>query len=317
MKRIAFLFSILMILALPVIAFADNGVNVDVKVGRENITVGDVIPLQVVVTHPQGWRVVFPKLEAKWGDLEIRKQGAPVITQNADGTETTMTQIDATAFRPGAATTPELNMTIADAQGQVQNLYAAPLTLNVQSVLKQGDQELRDIKPQAELWQLTSSPIPFIGSVLLASAILVGAAVLAWKHRPQPDKRTPRERALDALKALDGMSLDEKMDVKFLCVRVSDVLREYLVNGCQLPAHDLTTGELAQELGTRAVPPEISTQIVRVLRVCDDVKFANDASDVESIQTLTQTTRVIVTNYPPPAPAPHKRGSKKLQEVQA
>jgi hypothetical protein len=302
-------------LALPVIAFADNGVNVAVKIGRENITVGDVIPLQIVVTHPQGWRVVFPKLETAWGDLEIRKQGAPTLTQNVDGTETTTLQIDAAAFRPGAATTPELSLKIADAQGQVHELYAAPVSVEVQSVLTQDDQELRDIKPQAELWQLTSSPLPLIGSVLLASSILVGAAVVAWKHRPLQDKRTPRQRALDYLKALDAVALDERMNVKFLAVRVSDVLRDYLANGCRIPAHDLTTGELAHELATRGVPQDIALQIVRVLRVCDDVKFANDLSDMDAIRTLTLTARNIVANYPPQPEPSSKRGSRKIIEV--
>ncbi len=316
MKRVAILFSILLMLVLPVIAFADNGVNVAVKIGRDNITVGDVIPLQIVVTHPQGWRVVFPKLEAKWGDLEIRKQSAPVITQNADGTETTTAQMDVTAFRPGEAKTPEMNLTVADAQGQVQNLYAAPVTVQVQSVLKDGDQELHDIKPQAELWQLTSSPIPFIGSVLVAAGILAGAAVVAWKHRPLQDKRTPRERALDELKSIGAAQLLDQMDIKVYCVRVADVLREYLDKGCQIPAHDFTTGELAQELKTRDVPQDISAQVIRVLRVCDDVKFANDISETDAIQTLANAARHIVTSYPP-APPPTKQETKQTREVQA
>lgn len=314
MKRVLILFVALLML-IPAAAFADNGVNVEVKVGREIITVGDVIPLQVVVTHPQGWRVVFPQLETAWGDLEIRKQSAPVITQNADGTETTTLKIDAAAFRPGTAMTPELNLKIADAQGQVHELYAAPVSVEVQSVLTPEDQELRDIKPQAELWQLTSSPLPLIGSVLLASALVVGAGIFAWKKRPQPDKRTPRQRALDYLKALDAVALDERMNVKFLAVRVSDVLRDYLANGCRIPAHDLTTGELAHALATRGVPQDIALQIVRVLRVCDDVKFANDVSDMDAIRTLTLTARNIIANYPPPPEASSQRGSKKIIEV--
>ncbi len=315
MKRVVILFSILMALAAPAIAFADNGVNVDVKVGRENVTVGDVIPLQIMVTHPQGWRVAFPKLETKWGDLEIRKQGVPTIATNADGTETTTAEIDAAVFRPGRAATPELSLTIADAQGKVQNIYAAPVTVQVQSVLQADDQALRDLKPQAELWQLTSSPIPLAGSVLLASSILIGAAVIAWKHRPLQDKRTPRARALDDLQELDALALDEKMNVKFLGVRVSEILRDYLVNGCRIAARDLTTGELAQELKTRGVPPEIAAQMIAALRVCDDVKFANDASDTQALANLTPLTRAIVTNYPPPMPANAKRGGKILQGV--
>lgn len=315
MKRVLRILAAMLMLLLPAAVYADNGVNVDVTVGREKITVGDVIPVQVAVTHPHGWRVVLPKLETRWGDLEIRKQSAPVISQNADGTETTSFQIDAAVFRPGVATTPELSLTIANSQGQAQDIHGAPVNVQVESVLTGSDQELRDIKPQAELWQLTSSPIPFAASAALAGVILGGAVFTAWKHRPLPDKRTARERALDDLKTIGGARLADQMDVKMYCVGVSDVLREYLDKGCAIPALDMTTGELAQELYTREVPPDISTQVIRVLRVCDDVKFANDVSDTDAIQTLANAARHIVTQYPP---APQtKENTKPAREVEA
>lgn len=309
------LLAILLLFALPVVAWADNGVSASVQVGRENITVGDVIPLRVTVTHPQGWRVVFPKLEKMWGELDVRTQSAPVITQNTDGTETTSAQIEVAYFRPGAVTTPELNLTIADAQGQVQNIYAAPVTLEVKSVLAENDKELRDIKPQAELWQLSSSPLPLLSSLTLAFTILGGAAVVAWKHRPIPDKRTPRQRALDSMKALELAPSSEPSEVKFICVRVSQVLREYLDQGCAIPAQDLTTGELAQALKTREVPSNVASQLIHILRACDDVKFANDPTDVQAIQALIGMAQQIIPTYPA-APAPDAK-SKKSREVKA
>lgn len=301
-------------MALPVMALADSGVNATMRAGQETITVGDVIPLQVTVTHPQGWRVVFPKLESKWGELEVRAQNAPVIAQNADGTETTTETIEVAHFRPGTVATPELNLTVAGANGETENLIVAPVTLKVKSVLTQDDQELRDIKPQAELWQLSSSPLPFAGSLTVAMVVVGAVAVTAWKNRPQPDKRTPRERALDDLKEIGAARLTDRIDIKVYCVRVSDVLRGYLAVSCDIPAHDLTTGELAQALRAKQVPAEIETQTVRVLRVCDDVKFANDTSDANAIETLANAARHIVTSYPP---APVTDKSKKAAEVKA
>ena len=314
-KQLAILLMLLMMLALPVMVFADNGVNAQIQVARENITVGDVIPLHVTVTHPQGWRVVFPKLQEKWGELEIRSVSAPEIVANADGTETTRAEIDVTYFRPGSVTTPELNLTVADAQGQVQNIFVAPVTLEVKSVLAENDQELRDIKPQAELWQLTSSPLPFIGSVALALTIVGGAAFMAWKHRPLPDKRTPRERALDDLNEIGAVNVNDALSVKLHCVRVSDVLREYLDKGCAIPNRDVTTGELAKILEEKAVPSNVAVQIIRVLRVCDDVKFANDSSDAEAIGTLSSVAQQIIVMYPPAPVTTNK--NKTLREVTA
>lgn len=309
MKRFLLLLAMALMLALPVVASADNGVDAALQVGATEIHVGDVIPLTVTVTHPQGWRVIFPTLDKMWGDLEVRAQNAPQITENGNGTETTTQEVDVTYFRPKQVTTPAIELSIVDDQGQVQNLSVEPAVLNVKSVLVENDSTLRDIKPQAELWQLSSSPIPFIGSLLLGFTVLGGASFWVLKHRPLADKRTPRERALDEFKAIDAEKLIET-DVKAYSVRVSDSLRDYLTRGCGINAHDLTTGELAQTLKQREVPADVSSRIVGVLRRCDEVKFANDTSDMAALKTLTAISQQIVLAYPP-APESKKGEVKK------
>ncbi len=309
MKRILTIALGLLMFAIPMIAFADSGVNVSVNVAREEIHVGDVIPLMVTVNHPKGWRVMFPMLEKKWGELEVRAQNPQKISDNADGSETTTQEIDVMYFRPAQVTTPAMQVNVVDTQGNVQELNVEPMVLNVKSVLHENDTTLRDIKPQAELWQLSSSPIPFVASLALAFTVLGSASVWAWKHRPFVDKRTPRERALDELRALEAEQLD-LTNVKLYCVRVSDTLREYLARGCNINANDLTTRELAQTLQEKNVPTNIAAQIINVLRVCDNVKFANDVSDAMAIKTLTSIAQQIILLYPP-APETKKRGVKK------
>lgn len=309
-NRVLALVTAIMIFAMPVITFADSSVNVSLNVGREEITVGDAIPLTITVNHPKGWRVVFPILEKTWGGLEVRLQNTPQISQNADGSETTTQVIEVTYFRPEQVTTPDMKLNVVNDQGQVQELNVEPIVLHVQSVLQENDMTLRDIKPQAELWQLSSSPLPFIVSLALAFMLVGGASVWAWKHRPLVDKRTPRERALDELNAIDATNHIANDDVKTYCVRVSNVLREYLARGCAMNAHDLTTGELAQTLKQKEVPANVAAQIIHVLRVSDAVKFANDLSDMETIKTLTSAAQQIVLVYPS-APESKKREVKK------
>lgn len=297
MKRFLLLLAMALVLAFPVVASADNGVDATLQVGASEIHVGDVIPLTVTVTHPKGWRVIFPTLDKTWGDLEVRAQNTPQLVENGNGTETTTQEIDVAYFRPNQVTTPAIELTIADDQGQVQSFSVEPAVLNVKSVLVENDTTLRDIKPQAELWQLSSSPIPFIGSLLLGFTVLGGAGFWVLKHRPQADKRTPRERALDEFKAIDAEKLIET-DVKAYSVRVSDTLRDYLARGCGINAHDRTTGELAQTLKQREVPADISSRIIGVLRRCDAVKFANDTSDMAALKTLTAISQQIVLAFP-------------------
>lgn len=312
MKRLWILLVVIAMLALPLTAFADGGVNATVQVGRNEITVGDVVPVQVTVTHPQGWRVLFPALDKTWGELEVRSQDAPQISQNANGTETTTQVIHVSRFRPGEVTTPEMTLTVADDQGTVQTLRVQPVTLRVNSVLAKNDTKLRDIKPQAELWQFSNSPLPFAASLAVAFTLVGGAVTLAWKSRPVTDKRTPRERALDELKSIEAANYAASGDLKLYSVRVSTVLRDYLQKGCKLPANDMTTGELAQTMKQSQVPADVAAHIIQVLRVCDTVKFANDVSDAEAIQSLVAVTRKIVVEYPPaPNHTAEKREVKK------
>ncbi len=130
---------------------AQSNVAVTLSVGGEAITVGDVIPLTLQVTHPAGWRVIVPTLEKQWGEFEVRSQSTPVITANGDGTETTSQKIEVVRMRPGEVQTPAFTLSIADDQGNLQNVEVAPVSVVVQSVLVAGDTTLRDLKPQADL----------------------------------------------------------------------------------------------------------------------------------------------------------------------
>lgn len=310
LKRLFIGLALLALLALPAAVLADDGVEASIQVERQNITVGDVVPLAITVTHPQGWRLLAPKLDKQWGDLEVRSTGAPEIATLPDGRQTTTERIEVSYFRPGTVSTPELTLDLADGQGQLHHVSLQPATIQVKSVLQPNDTELRDIKPQAELWQLTGSPIPLAASLVLAAIVLGGAVVWAWKHRPTPDRRTPRQRALDDLSAIEAQNLFEQGEIKAYCMQVAETLRRYLAVGCGINAQDLTTGELAHALKAKQAPAPIAQQIVSVLRECDAVKFADDASNLSTIKSLGAMTRQIVTEYPAaptPMPASKKR----------
>ena len=130
---------------------AQGNIAVTLSARGDKITVGDVIPLTLRVTHPAGWRVILPALEKQWGEFEVRSQSTPVITASGNGTETTTQKIEVARLRPGEVQTPALTLSVADDQGHLQNVEVAPVSLTVQSVLPAGDTTLRDIKPQAEL----------------------------------------------------------------------------------------------------------------------------------------------------------------------
>ena len=83
--------------------------------------------------------------------MKCAASATPAIVANGDGTETTSQKIEVARMRPGEVQTPAFTLSIADDQGNLQNVEVAPVPVMVQSVLVAGDTTLRDIKPQADL----------------------------------------------------------------------------------------------------------------------------------------------------------------------
>ena len=293
-------------------ASAQAGLAATLSVDAQEVTVGDVIPLTLSVTHPAGWRVILPTLDQQWGDFEVRGQTAPDIISNADGTQTTRQFIQVARMRPGDTQTPALTLSVADDQGSLTSLEVPPVAVSVRSVLVAGDTTLRDIKPQAELVTEGRPYWPLVTAGLLGAAAVTFYSVQRWRRRKPVDRRTPRQRTLDNLQTLAAQAPQTELQVKVYCASLAGYLRDYLATVTPLAARDLTTREIARQLQGGEFPPEWRSQVVEVLQVCDNVKFANHTLELPAIQALNSAARQLVEQYPPlPAPEPKGRAAKK------
>jgi hypothetical protein len=282
------------------------------SVNSRDITVGDVIPLTLSVTHPAGWRVIFPALDKQWGDFEVRSQAVPEIITNSDGTQTTTQKLEVVEMRPGEVQTPALALSVANDQGSLSSLEVAPVSILVRSVLVKGDTNLREIKPQAELVSARRPYWPLVTAGLLGAAMLSGYGINRRRHRKPVDRRTPRQRALDSLAVLSVHNPQTPAEIKTHGALLADCLRDYLASFTHLPVRDLTTRELARHFKDQEIPLAWSTQVLEVLQVCDGVKFANEELEGWYLQTMISSTRQLVEQYPPqPQPAQRRSGHKR------
>jgi hypothetical protein len=292
---------------------AQSNITATLSVNRTGITVGDVIPLTLQVTHPAGWRVIVPTLEKQWGDFELRSQSTPVIAANGDGTETTSQTIEIARMRPGETQTPALKLAVADDHGNLQNVDVAPAKLTVQSVLVPDDTTLRDLKPQANLITSQRTLVPIIIFTVLCVMLSAIYGLKRWRNRPVVDKRTPREHALDALKVLEARNPRTPEDIKLACIEIAICLRNYVASVTPIPARDLTTNELARQLKLTATPAEWSTRVIEVLLVCDAVKFAHDVLELTTIHGLIETVELLVKQYPAEPAQPATPSAKRTK----
>jgi len=299
-------------------AHAQHPLSAALNVKSQDITVGDVIALELRVTHPAGWRVILPTLEQQWGEFEVRGQSVPEITTNPDGTQTTVQEIQVARMRPGEVNTPAFSLSVADDQGGLNTLEVASVPVTVRSVLVEGDTNLREIKPQVEMLTERHPYWPMIAAVIIGAVALIVHGINRWRLRKQIDRRTPRQKALDSLATLSSIQPQTSTEIKAQCALLSDLLRDYLTSVTQLPARDLTTRELAGRFKEQEFAPVWGSLIVNVLQVCDGVKFANEDLEAVQLQGMIADVRKFVEQYPPqPEPSKRRRGNKKVVEVMA
>ena len=294
----------------PVHAQEDVPVQVDLVADKTELTVGDRVSMTLEVTYPSGFQVVLPRLPREWGALEVLNQSKSSVVDNEDGTVTISQTIEVTAFSPGEFLTPALEISVREPAGGFSVKTAPPVALDVISVLTEGDEELRDIRPQADL---DVPPIwPWVVGGLLIVA-LIGVAIFLFLRRrreeeadaPVLDPRTAYEIAIDELARISKLDLPGKARFKEHYALVADVLRAYIEAEYIIPAMDRTTAELRTALRLAPIDVPSTREVIAFLSDCDLVKFTELRPDlVTAVEATGESRRLVDMVRPAPEPAP-------------
>ena len=142
---------------------SSSGVRASLSSDHSEVTVGDIVTLSLVVSHPVTLTVVIPRLEREWGPFEVEDQTTVQTVSETDGIRTIAKQVRVTLFAPGDFQTPDFPISVRHPDGRIEEIYPAPLPLTVNSVLSGSDDQLKDLRPPADLswsfWRsLTPSP---------------------------------------------------------------------------------------------------------------------------------------------------------------
>lgn len=261
------------------------------------LTVGDPIVLTLSVTHPVDQHVIAPELESNWGDFIIQDISTPQVTDNGDGSETTDLAIDARLFAPGTFTSPPLTVKLVDGTGQVVELVASPLTVEISSVLLEGDSELRDIKPQVALPYVNLLPWVIVGIFLFVVAAVT--ILLVRRRRAQHalaaiDNRLPHAVALDELTRIESLHLPETANFKEHYSLISDCMRKYMEQTIRVPMLERTTAEIGANLRETSLPRPVARQYLSLLDESDLVKFSKFSPQAADAYGALELARQLV-----------------------
>ncbi len=271
------------------------------------VTVGDPLTLRVVPRLAAG-ASLLSRAAAPAGDLPegFRILASDSLAATAAGAVEGRLRV--AFFRPGKQSVPPLVLAYSPRPGAPPDtLRSQPVPIEVVAVLPPGDQTLRDIKDLAPLPRRSRLWLWLV----LAAAVLAAGLLLTrrLRRRPAPapvaveaiapaaDSRTPYERALERLVAIERARLPEQGDVPRHFELVTDTLRRYLEESGAAPALELTTTELAW-----ALPPVLASRGLRdaalaILRDADLVKFARVRPSGEAAARLLRAARSLLDDW--------------------
>jgi Domain of unknown function (DUF4381) len=110
-------------------------------------------------------------------------------------------------------------------------------------------------------------------AVIIAAiaALVLLVLLIIWLRRPKPVIVIPPD--VLARRALEALRGQEENGV--LLMKVSGILRRYVIFACGLPPGELTTTELCQAVAARPeFSPDLAAAIAGFFRQCDERKFA-------------------------------------------
>ena len=285
---------------------------------RDSVTVGDPVVVRFRIRREASAKVDLAQaVEALSGSpLEVLTQKAPVTRQLPDGRVEELQDVVVAAYRPGAHEVPEIGLRYRTASGDTGRVLSRPIPVIVHSVLPEGQEDIRDIKPPVGLPGKT----PFWVWAFVAG-LAVAAGLLVWYFRrrarrlkevlPEPPIDWPAEVA----KVL-SMGYLERGEFQEYYFRLAMVARRYLEDRTSVEATERTTTEVARDLEATNLDAAQISEIQGFLVGADLVKFAKhrpsvraSADDAEQIRSLMGRIDIHLLRAAEPSrtgePAPH------------
>ena len=153
-------------------------------------------------------------------------------------------------------------------------------------------QEFHDISPPVD-YSLIPLWVVFAAAFLtLAILGVIGWLIVRWKRRPGAEK-SARDRALELLQGARA-EITALSPYEF-SIRVSDILRRYVVEQYELPITRQTSVEFLEAIANSSTFSEEDRSLLSdFLNRCDLIKFARyEATTADSELLLEEATRFV------------------------
>ncbi len=260
------------------------------------VSLGQPVRLELVMVYSSDLRPDEPDVSALLAPASYRPR--PRIGPQSSDESMRLTLVgEVRYFELGAQTIPALDVAFVKAGGDTVLASARSLGVEVVSVLDEGDEQLRDIKP----------PVVLVGGIPLWMAVVAGALALAligvliWylvrRYRRAPALSEAAPEPIDfaaEFERIASMGLLERGEYKAYYSLLADNLRRYMEGALVADAMEKTTKEIEAALRQQALANDLIRRISGYFSTADLVKFARFHPELDSARHMPEAGLAIL-----------------------
>lgn len=289
---------------------ADGAVELTVRLDRQRVLVAEPFTLTLSVDAPAGSTITLPSVDQSLGPLSVvdvdTVNGVPLGDEVPLGDRRRwILTIELESLDAGSITVQPLEVFYQvpeseRAAGGKGKLLSDEMTIHVVSVLSENESptEFRGIKGIADPPVATPS-IARKAYWSAAIVLLLSALAITWVKSQSGSKESPRRWALHELESLRSMYDNGSLDGGQVCIRLADVMRQFMESQWRFPAVTQSSQEIRKELTKGNQVSESTRQRVdQLLTRADRLKFSGASvsgpdlpeADFETVHMLVKET---------------------------
>lgn len=279
-------------------------IEINSSVDTSRITIGDRIKYEISIDYSDSLAIEHPGAGINLGQFEIKdyKIQEPIEKENRIYQKYEYT---ISVFDTGKFTIPPFPIAYfpKDSMQNYKIIEASAINIFVESILGEGEQELKDVKAPIN--------IPFDYILLISVIVIILLLGLGgyfgyrfYKAKkdagftiiPKKPKKPAHEIALAAYNKLKDRDLLKQGLIKEYYTECSEILRVYLEHRFFIVALEETTPEILRELKSQEIVKDNLESLKEILELSDYVKFAKYIPSEDENNAILQNCINFVNN---------------------
>ena len=267
---------------------AKDKLDVTTQVDKTQIRVGDPVQFDILLEKKDDIRIVIADSDINLAPFDVLDIDRSIEEYDSKIIEKISLKIS--IYETGEFSIPAIEIPYVTQDATQEKAITKPVTISVQSVLNEDDQQLRELKAPIQVQPRMIYLAGIIGFVISLVATIV-FLIWWWKRfkcrkksmlseEVQP-KLPADEIALAAISNLKNQNYLGQGELKIFYVKATEIFKHYLQDRYAIPVIERTTGEIKSDIKHTRLTHKDQHIIASILEAADIVKFAKYRPSIE------------------------------------